>query len=1524
MCRAEYQRPRPLPSDHTRNACVVLCAGPSLEISGSLLAMYDSLASRTRAEHLSGQSAQPPQQRGQRPALPCQQGTPLKRSHTHPAPLREQQLRGGRPLSSSSECSSSSSSSSSSSLPRGLDVKKSYLASIESLEDDDAGPGCRSGRSPAATAQLSCRVRSSGPCPHRAPGSQPCQQDEATGAPGSDGRAAGPSYLDRVLQEVVDTERTYVRDLAAIVQGYLKPISEAADGKISQDDLSNLFGNIEDIYSFNSTFLEQLETCGSNPVSIAGCFVANSDGFSVYSEFCTNYPRTVSVLTDLVRKTETAEVIKARQISLHHSLPLGSYLLKPVQRILKYHLFLQNIVKHLDKESEGYPDVKNALSVMTGIAFHINDMKRRHEHAVRVQEIQSLLYGWQGKDLTTYGELVAEGSFRMLGAKALRHLFLFDKVLLIAKKREEGILNHKTHIMCSNLMLIESIQGEPLCFQVVPFNSPCNQYSFQARSLEQKREWCLQLKRAIMESFSAVIPSHAKQLVLELGQTKSQKDLSCDKGSVKKSLSAPEYLKKRKYDRRKSETSLQKAFRLRRGLKKARQISLHHSLPLGSYLLKPVQRILKYHLFLQNIVKHLDKESEGYPDVKNALSVMTGIAFHINDMKRRHEHAVRVQEIQSLLYGWQGKDLTTYGELVAEGSFRMLGAKALRHLFLFDKVLLIAKKREEGILNHKTHIMCSNLMLIESIQGEPLCFQVVPFNSPCNQYSFQARSLEQKREWCLQLKRAIMESFSAVIPSHAKQLVLELGQTKSQKDLLCDKGSVKKSLSAPEYLKKRKYDRRKSETSLQKAFRLRRGLKKGFSQELCCTCSCHLGPSGPTRRASAGALGLPTRCPRCVCSCQASTCAGPSGRLLPINSAPTTPLLSTSAGMPNSAGFPRSPDTWRRWDPGDTSDTENEDNPYGAVDVRRLLRYRPPAPNARAQSCTTEDSSGEYVTFEFANSHARRELSATYGSEGSLSNCCSTDTPDYANLWARLGNAARKAPEEMGAKPSVRRTRSFTEMARTKVGSLLPKRAAVPAVLSELHGSLSELAANGVQNPTAAATWLDRLGDHLPTGGCSRCGSLPRGFQLVPDAPRELSKTQQLRTRAEHLRLQHPEQRPFTIASDKPDKVDFLDDPERYQEVAQLGARRQLREGQGTTTGCSTTPAVSVESVSASPVHPEHKIYRQDEGRSWKSVLSGFGSRFSQLRSSLSPSHEDAPVSAESAEDKGRSARLERFPSRESVRTVDSRTSQSKKILTSLSRAYASVVRSAKPPNPTSPRLHRIHGSAAAAARIARQREPDYFAPKTILALLSKDVRPDSVLSGSSNRTSSSSSDTDKLAEMTRSLAIHESFVDLGDDPESDDSDASADSYYERTFEAIENVLAEEMFRDSAIYSDPEDADASAGEYAYEKSVVVESTGEPCALSTLCVRKVKGAIVEKLRVLQENSTFKTDEAAKPAVEGFKSIQQRRMELERWRRQRGEEAEDREVPHGEDPPATDTLSQSKGWVKHLVDRFQTGT
>lgn len=49
----------------------------------------------------------------------------------------------------------------------------------------------------------------------------------------------------------------------------------------------------------------------------------------------------MSVLTELMRQEAVVRLFRERQIALHHTLPLGSYLLKPVQRILKYHLLLQ-------------------------------------------------------------------------------------------------------------------------------------------------------------------------------------------------------------------------------------------------------------------------------------------------------------------------------------------------------------------------------------------------------------------------------------------------------------------------------------------------------------------------------------------------------------------------------------------------------------------------------------------------------------------------------------------------------------------------------------------------------------------------------------------------------------------------------------------------------------------------------------------------------------------------------------------------------------------------------------------------------------------------------------------------------------------------------------------------------------------------------------------------------------------------------------------------------------------------------
>ncbi|XP_036438288.1 pleckstrin homology domain-containing family G member 3 isoform X2 [Colossoma macropomum] len=322
------------------------------------------------------------------------------------------------------------------------------------------------------------------------------------------------TYLDRVVMEIIETERMYVRDLRSIVEDYLTHIIDTADLPIGPEQVCALFGNIEDIYEFNSELLQALDMCENDPVAIARCFVLKSEYFEIYTQYCTNYPNSVAALTDCMRNKTLAKFFRERQAALKRSLPLGSYLLKPVQRILKYHLLLQEIAKHFDPEEEGYEVVEEAIYTMTGVAWYINDMKRKHEHAVRLQEVQSLLINWKGPDLTTYGELVLEGTFRVHRAKNERTLFLFDRILLITKRRGEHYV-YKTHISCSTLMLIESAK-DSLCFSVTHYKHPKQPHTVQARTVDERKLWAHHIKRLILENHQAVIPQKAKEAILEM------------------------------------------------------------------------------------------------------------------------------------------------------------------------------------------------------------------------------------------------------------------------------------------------------------------------------------------------------------------------------------------------------------------------------------------------------------------------------------------------------------------------------------------------------------------------------------------------------------------------------------------------------------------------------------------------------------------------------------------------------------------------------------------------------------------------------------------------------------------------------------------------------------------------------------------------------------------------------------------------------------------------------------------------
>ncbi|XP_077397859.1 uncharacterized protein plekhg2 [Festucalex cinctus] len=389
---------------------------------------------------------------------------------------------------------SSSSSSSSSSLPYGA-VPAYNAAAASSAGADGNGSDISLDLTPLVTGGSGRVAAATGPRP---------ADPAAAPAP------RRLSRLERVVMEIVETEQAYVRDLKSIVEDYLGCIIDCDALPVNPEQVSTLFCNIEDIYEFNSELLEDLER-SQHAAAIADCFVERSEAFDIYTLYCMNYPNSVSVLRECMKNQSLVRFFHERQTTLNHSLPLEAYLLKPVQRILKYHLLLQELSKHLDKSDPGYEVVEDAIITMTAVAWYINDMKRKQEHAVRLQEIESLLVNWSGPDLSGFGELVLEASFKVQRVKKERAFFLFDKMLLIAKKRVESFV-YSTHIFCCNLLLVDALK-DPLCFRVSDQMIPKQQHVVQTKNMEEKRLWVHYLKKLIVENHPASLPHKARQVL---------------------------------------------------------------------------------------------------------------------------------------------------------------------------------------------------------------------------------------------------------------------------------------------------------------------------------------------------------------------------------------------------------------------------------------------------------------------------------------------------------------------------------------------------------------------------------------------------------------------------------------------------------------------------------------------------------------------------------------------------------------------------------------------------------------------------------------------------------------------------------------------------------------------------------------------------------------------------------------------------------------------------------------------------
>uniref|UniRef100_A0A8C2XJK0 TIAM Rac1 associated GEF 2 n=1 Tax=Cyclopterus lumpus TaxID=8103 RepID=A0A8C2XJK0_CYCLU len=199
--------------------------------------------------------------------------------------------------------------------------------------------------------------------------------------------------LRKVIQELVDTEKSYVKDLACLFEIYLKPLQN--ETFLTLDEMDSLFGSLPEMLDFQRVFLQTLEErIASSPdfstletpsqfkkllFSLGGSFLYYADHFKLYSGFCANHIKVQKVLERVKTDQTFKEFLDARNPTKQHSSTLESYLIKPVQRVLKYPLLLRELVSLTDADSEEHYHLTQALKAMEKVASHINEMQKIYE-----------------------------------------------------------------------------------------------------------------------------------------------------------------------------------------------------------------------------------------------------------------------------------------------------------------------------------------------------------------------------------------------------------------------------------------------------------------------------------------------------------------------------------------------------------------------------------------------------------------------------------------------------------------------------------------------------------------------------------------------------------------------------------------------------------------------------------------------------------------------------------------------------------------------------------------------------------------------------------------------------------------------------------------------------------------------------------------------------------------------------------------------------------------------------------------
>nr|XP_015205525.1 PREDICTED: rho guanine nucleotide exchange factor 37 isoform X2 [Lepisosteus oculatus] len=197
------------------------------------------------------------------------------------------------------------------------------------------------------------------------------------------------------VEELLSTERSYLRMLqlcAVVIRGHLKQLQPPLG------NVEGVFSNVDDVIEVSScllSLLEQKEPTDPEFLSaLCSAFLSlREDMEMVYREYCASYNTIVAMETSFRQREglwqAVVNTIKTSAPDVNAT-SLTFFLVMPVQRIARYPLLLQTMLKHTDAQHPAAPALRQAAEAAVALNCRINEYKRVREVADKYKRTENL------------------------------------------------------------------------------------------------------------------------------------------------------------------------------------------------------------------------------------------------------------------------------------------------------------------------------------------------------------------------------------------------------------------------------------------------------------------------------------------------------------------------------------------------------------------------------------------------------------------------------------------------------------------------------------------------------------------------------------------------------------------------------------------------------------------------------------------------------------------------------------------------------------------------------------------------------------------------------------------------------------------------------------------------------------------------------------------------------------------------------------------------------------------------------